>query len=148
MNISEQLIREIVEKVVAQACAAPQPFEKHVDKNSGVLVVKTDTVKPEPFEDGGKGVYLTDIVSLDESPRLGAGVMEMDHTSFAWTLNYDEFDYIIDGTLEVIVDGVKTVGNKGDIMLIPKGSSIIFSAPEFARFVYFVYPADWATQKA
>ena len=143
MNVSEQLIREIVEKVLLEAQGQP-PFEKHVDK-SGVLVVKTDTVKTEPFEQ--KGVSLKDIVTLEEAPRMGAGIMELDHTSFDWTLSYDEFDYVIEGNLEIEINGNVISGEKGDILYIPKGSHIHFQTPDYARFAYFVYPADWQSQK-
>ncbi|WP_312642414.1 cupin domain-containing protein [Hydrogenoanaerobacterium sp.] len=144
MNVSEQLIREIVEKVLLETQGNKASFEKHVDK-SGVLVVKTETVKTEPFEQ--EGVSLKDIVTLEEAPRMGAGIMELDHTSFDWTLSYDEFDYVIEGNLEIEIDGNVISGKKGDILYIPKGSHIHFQTPDYARFVYFVYPADWQSQK-
>ena len=72
--------------------------------------------------------------------------MEMEETAFDWTLNYDEIDYVIDGTLEIVVDGKTVTGNRGDILFIPKGSKIQFSAPNFARFMYVVYPANWNEQ--
>ena len=36
---------------------------------------------------------------------MGCGIMELDHTSFEWTLTYDEYDMVIDGTLEIEIDG-------------------------------------------
>ncbi len=142
MNISENLVREIVEKVLKEyAEAAPKPeFEKHTDP-SGILSVKTSTVKCERFEQDG--VALKDIVSLEEAPRMGAGVMELDHTSFEWTLTYDEYDFVIEGTLEIEIDGRVVTGHAGDIIYIPKGSHIHFQSPGFARYAYFVYPANW-----
>ena len=44
---------------------------------------------------------LKDVVTLEEAPRMGCGIMELDHTSFEWTLTYDEYDFVIDGTLEI-----------------------------------------------
>lgn len=145
MNISEALVREIVEKVLKETCLnSATAFEKEVDK-SGILVVRTESVKALPFEHGER-VYLTDIVTLEESPRMGAGVMELDKTDFEWTLTYDEFDYVIDGTLEIEIDGRTITANKGDTVFIPKNSHIHFKTPNFARFMYFVYPADWQNQ--
>lgn len=145
MNISEQLIRDIVEKVLKEAQGGNQPdFEKKVDK-SGILSVKTTTVKTERFEQDGVG--LKDIVTLEEAPRMGAGIMELDHTDFEWTLSYDEYDYIIEGTLELEIDGNVISGKAGDILYIPKNSHIHFRTPDFTRFAYFVYPADWQSQK-
>lgn len=119
-------------------------FDKKIDK-SGIMMIKTATVKPESFDTGVEDnqVMLADIVTLEESPNIGAGVMEMTKSEFAWTLKYDEFDYIIDGTLQIKIDDRVIEGRKGDIIFIPRSSSIRFSVPEFARFVYFTYPADW-----
>lgn len=147
-NIDRETLEKILKKVVAEELSKKvSTFEKYIDK-SGVGVIKTSTVKPEPFDTGKPGdkVFLTDVLSLDESERLGCGIMEMEETAFDWTLNYDEIDYVIDGTLEIVVDGKTVTGNRGDILFIPKGSKIQFSAPNFARFMYVVYPANWNEQ--
>lgn len=141
MNVSESLIREIVEKVLRESAnASAAPFEKHVDP-SGIIGIKTETVKCEPFEQAG--VKLKDIVSLQEAPRMGAGIMELEHTSFEWTLTYDEYDFVIEGTLEIEIDGRVVSGKAGDIIYIPKGSHIHFQTQGFTRYAYFVYPANW-----
>lgn len=143
MNVSEELIREIVAKVLQESvsASAPKPdFEKHVDP-SGIIGIKTSTVKCEPF--GQDGVTLKDVVTLEEAPRMGCGIMELDHTSFEWTLTYDEYDLVIDGTLEIEIDGRVVVGQPGDIIYIPKNSHIHFQTPNKTRYAYFVYPANW-----
>ena len=141
MNISESLIRDIVERVLREAVESEKaPFERHVDP-SGIIGIKTSTVKCEPFEQDG--VALKDLVTLEEAPRMGAGVMELDHTSFEWTLTYDEYDMVIEGELEIEIDGRIVRGGPGDIIYIPKGSHIHFQTPTFTRYAYFVYPANW-----
>lgn len=141
MNISESLIRDIVERVLREAVESEKaPFEKHVDP-SGIIGIKTSTVKCEPFEQDG--VALKDLVTLEEAPRMGAGVMELDHTSFEWTLTYDEYDMVIEGELEIEIDGRIVRGGPGDIIYIPKGSHLHFQTPTFTRYAYFVYPANW-----
>ena len=72
--------------------------------------------------------------------------MELDHTSFEWTLTYDEFDVVIDGILEIEIDGRVVTGHAGDILYIPAGSHIHFQTPTTARYAYFTYPADWQQQ--
>ncbi len=141
MNVSEELIREIVEKVLKEASAQKKPgFERTVDP-SGIIGIKSSTVKCEPFQQ--EGVALKDIVSLEEAPRMGAGIMELDLTSFEWTLSYDEYDMVIEGELEIEIDGRVVKGGPGDIIYIPKGSHIHFQTQSFARYAYFVYPANW-----
>lgn len=101
---------------------------------------RMDTGKP------GDIVYTKDLFSLSESPRLGVGIMEMKDTTFDWTLNYDEVDYVIEGSLSIIINGKTVTAGPGELILIPKGSSIKFSVPNYARFIYVTYPADWANQ--
>ena len=72
--------------------------------------------------------------------------MEMDRTTFDWTLNYDEIDYVIEGNLTIITGEGQVSAGPGELILIPKGSRIQFSVPEKARFIYVTYPADWENQ--
>jgi ethanolamine utilization protein EutQ len=144
----EGMVRKVLAEIIAEkgGCCGNDGV-RHVDK-SGIISIKLPRIKPEPFNTGKPGdkVFLKDLASLEESPRLGFGVMEMDHSSFDWTLNYDEVDYIIEGRLEIIKDGRTIAADQGEVILIPKGSSITFSSPGFVRFMYVVYPADWANQ--
>ena len=94
----------------------------------------------------GHQVFTHDLFTLEESPRLGAGVMEMRATTFPWTLQYDEIDYVLEGTLSIRSGGQTVTAGPGEMILIPKGSAIEFSAPDYARFLYITYPADWQGQ--
>ena len=142
MNISENLIREIVLKVMEEAGGSQCDCQRQVDP-SGIIGIKTDSVKLEPFE-GRNDVKLKDITTLEEAPRMGCGVMELtDGASFEWTLTYDEYDIVLDGHLEIEIDGRVVKGGVGDVIYIPKGSHIHFQTPDHARYVYTVYPANW-----
>ena len=89
MKVIEDLIREIVQRVLAESgkTETKEDFVKEKDP-SGIIKIQTDTVKCEPFKQ--EGVSLKDVVTLEEAPRMGCGIMELDHTSFEWTLTYDE----------------------------------------------------------
>lgn len=147
MQISKDQLEAVIRKVLMEEMGGfSPPMEKQIDVASGVLCVKGKKVVPKPFATGRPGtkVFLTDIMTLEESPRLMAGIMEMDESSFPWTLEYDEVDYIIEGVLEIKI-GERTVrGEAGDIIFIPKGTSISFASPGKSRFLYVTYPADWA----
>ena len=148
-RISDEKLQQLIREVVAETKGEiSPPFERSLDTASGVIAVRAALVKPEPFDTGKPGdkVFLSDIFTLKESPRLGCGVMEMERSRFDWVLNYDEIDYVIEGRLEIIIDGRKVVGEAGDVILIPKNTAIQFSVPDFARFLYVTYPADWEQQ--
>jgi len=91
-------------------------------------------------------VYTKDLFSLQESPRLGCGIMEMEQTTFLWKLDYDEIDYIISGSLTVHCGQSAVTAGPGEVILIPKGSAISFSAQGHTRFLYVTFPADWQKQ--
>lgn len=148
-NLLENIIRQVIEEKISDLNNSNVDFIK--ENKNGVISIKLDTVKvcEENRLDTGKAgdiVYTKDVLTLDESPRLGAGIMEMKQTTFDWTLNYDEIDYVIEGRLEIIINGQKVSAEKGEMILIPKGSKIQFSVPDYARFLYVTYPADWSNQ--
>lgn len=147
MEFDNELLRKIVREVISEVNDCNnESFQKEVDP-SGVIHIKTETVKCEPYDVGVPAkVALKDVVTLEESPRLGCGILEIDHSSYPWELTYDEFYYVIDGVLEILIDGRCIAGRAGDILHLPKGSSIHFSSSETCRAVYFTYPADWDNQ--
>lgn len=51
-------------------------------------------------------------------------MMEMKEIIFDWILNYDEIDYVIDGILDIIIDGRKVFVFLGELIFILKGSKI------------------------
>lgn len=142
MNVSEEVIREIVKQVLSESAgSSPKADFVKIKDPSGILKIQTDTVKCEPFEQ--EGVALKDVVTLEEAPHMGCGIMELDHTSFEWTLTYDEYDMVIDGILEIEIDGRVLSAKPGEIIYIPKNSHIHFQTPSKTRYAYFTYPADW-----
>ncbi len=150
MEIDEKILENLIRKVISEQLGNFQQDEtKTIDKKSGVITIKAPAVTTERFDTGKAGdqVFLKDAVTLEESPRMMFGIMEMkEGSAFDWTLGYDEVDYIIDGTLEITVDGVKSTAGKGEIIFIPMNTSVTFSTPDSARFMYVTYPANWSEQ--
>ncbi len=138
----EDLVRQVILEKLGCRCTAARGVRK-------VAVPALRTTEADRMDTGNPGdrVYTHDLFTLEQSPRLGAGLMEMENTTFPWTLNYDEMDYVIDGELSILVDGEKVTAGPGEVVYIPKGSSIQFSVSGRARFLYFVYPANWQEQK-
>ena len=140
--------RKMIETLVRQIVTEQLMPTKQVDP-SGVASIKLPeiTVSEEDRLDTGNPndiVYTKDLFSLEESPRLGCGLMVMKETTFDWTLDYDEIDYVISGKLDIIIDGRKVSASAGELILIPKNSKIQFSVAEEARFVYVTFPGRLA----
>lgn len=134
----EALIRQVLQEQLGGKAHGVRAVK--VPRESLTPADRMDTGRP------GDQVYTRDLFTLEQSPRLGVGLMEMTDTTFPWTLHYDEMDYVLSGRLEILVGGEKISAGPGEILYIPKGSAIQFSVTGHARFLYFVYPADWQNQ--
>lgn len=153
MDINRDTIEQMITQILAEKLGKEglQHQQEHRENAGNIIKVGVPHIKvseKDRLDTGHSGdqVFTHDLFSLEESPRLGCGIMEMERTTFEWTLNYDEIDYIIDGTLTIIKDGKSVTAGPGEIIWIPMGSKIQFSVPKSARFIYVTYPADWANQ--
>ena len=110
-------------------------------------VVRMANVQVEPFLDGkttpGTNVWLKDVVITQDRSPMGAGYMSLDKGEMQWTLTYDEIDIVLEGELVITRGSEQVRGKTGDVIYIPKGSSITFSTPNWTRFVYVVFPVNW-----
>ena len=152
MEVNKSTIEAIIREVLLEKLGEATGNDLCRTKlKEGIISVKVPQIRvsDEDLMNTGKPgdiVYTKDLFTLEESKRLGCGIMEMKDTTFSWTLNYDEIDYVIEGTLKIIMNGKSVTADAGELILIPKGSSIQFSVPGYARFLYVTYPADWANQ--
>ena len=110
-------------------------------------VVHMSNVQVEPFLEGktspGTNVWLKDVVVTQDRSPMGAGYMSLDKGEMQWTLTYDEIDIVLEGELVITRGNEQVRGKTGDVIYIPKGSSITFGTPGWTRFVYVVFPVNW-----
>ena len=132
-------IEELVRRVLLEKLGGNGPRVKKVE------VPRLDVAAEHRMDTGPPAdrVWTRDLFTLEEAPRLGCGLMVMERTTFPWTLTYDEMDYVIEGRLDILVDGQTVSAGPGEVLYIPKDTSIQFSVRDKARFLYFVYPANW-----
>ena len=93
-ELLEELIRKVIKRRIRKDWTGWNLNIKQMDK-SGVGVVKLNQMRKRVKMDTGNPkdqVTTTDLFTLQESPRLGAGLMEMKELHFLWTLTYDELD--------------------------------------------------------
>ncbi|MHC9332796.1 cupin domain-containing protein, partial [Clostridium perfringens] len=98
-NISKELLEKLVRQIIEEKLDGAVnndsvDFIINKDK-SGIMSIKLPTVKVDESNRLDTGnpidvVYTKDLFTLEESPRLCAGLMEMKENTFDWTLNYDE----------------------------------------------------------
>ena len=94
-------IEELVRRVLLEKLGGNGPRVKKVE------VPRLDVAAEHRMDPGNPAdrVWTRDLFTLEEAPRLGCGLMVMERTTFPWTLTYDEMDYVIEGRLDILVDG-------------------------------------------
>ncbi len=101
---------KIILEIAGEGCGGS--FEKTADP-SGIPLVSIPTVSPRRSTRARRDqVYLRTWSRLQESPRLGAASWRWRMSAFDRTLRYDEVDYIIEGTLEILIDGRKVTARR------------------------------------
>ncbi len=146
-NITEDIISRIVQEVVKSIAAADLALPQIVKEcdPSGIRLVRGESVVLDRFDTGvaTDKVGIKEILNTRECPNMATGFMEIEKTSFDWTLGYDELDYIVEGNMDITIDGKTYRGHAGDVFFIPMNTSITFSSPDYCKFFFSTYPANW-----
>ncbi|MCI6728564.1 MAG: ethanolamine utilization protein EutQ [Clostridiales bacterium] len=140
--MNRQELEELIRSVIQERLEGPRVLGADLTSLPVTEANRLDTGNPQDR------VWTRDLFTLAQSPRLGAGLMVMEKTTFPWELSYDEIDCVLEGQLTVEAPMGSVTAGPGQVILIPKGSKIRFSAPDRARFLYVTYPADWQNQAA
>jgi len=130
-----------------ESASSPGRGEASIQNLPPLKVVRMANVQVEPFLEGkttpGTNVWLKDVVVKQDRSPIAAGYMSLDKGEMQWTLTYDEIDIVLEGELVITRGREQVRGRTGDVIYIPKGSSITFGTPNWTRFVYVVFPVDW-----
>ena len=147
-QFTESLVAQLMEKVMKEKQSleqeAMQPGFDSGTGNGGIKVSDGSSVTFGRF-DGAQPhcVGLTDLVTAQDGSSMAAGFMQWENAFFPWTLNYDEIDMVLEGELHVRHEGETMIAKAGDVMFIPKGSSIEFGTTSSVKFLYVAWPANW-----
>ena len=88
-------LEQAVRAILLEQLGGPQVLQVDLPQVQVTEQNRLDTGNPQDR------VWTHDLLTLAQSPRLGAGLMVMEKTTFPWHLTYDEIDYVIEGRLTV-----------------------------------------------
>ncbi|MDR2696472.1 MAG: ethanolamine utilization acetate kinase EutQ [Deltaproteobacteria bacterium] len=146
-GVPEELVDQLIKKAVCRQ-AAPQQAEGAFQARTGPAGIKRiagGSITMGIFDGAGKEkrVGIVDVVTAEDGSSMGAGFMAWENCFFPWTLTYDEVDIVLEGELHIRCKGETVVGKAGDVLFIPKNTSIEFGTPGKVKFFYVAYPANW-----
>ncbi len=98
---------------------------------------------PYPGPPPEMSVRTGDVVTAADGSPVAVGYMAITKGSFPWTLTYDEAQIVLEGELHLGGDAGGKIGRPGDVLFVPEGSTITFGTPNWAKFVYVTFPANW-----
>ncbi len=147
-DVVDQLVKKAVSQQAMPAAAAPPPSEAGFQSQTtskGIKRVAGETVRMGIFEGAGSEnrVGIVDVVTGEDGSSMAGGFMAWENCFFPWTLTYDEIDLVLEGELHIRCNGETTVCKTGDVLFIPKNTSIEFGTPTKVKFFYVAYPANW-----
>lgn len=132
----------LLNDVTEETSEKPYSAETHA---SGIKLVRGDSVEMEFLETGTPGVKACyqEVIGSDDGCHMGSGFLEIDSSKFEWVLEgYEELDYVIEGSVNIIVDGQTFTAHKGDVFFLPNNAKVVWESPDKARIFYATYPAS------
>ena len=107
-----------------------------------VRIVKPDQRNPQPLDVPGATVQVSDAIVGKEN-NLAAGFTEyLKPSKLEWTFDYDEVFFMLDGTLEIHVDGRDPIEFEvGDLGFIERGTRSTIVVRDHAYLLHFTQPA-------
>lgn len=139
----EGMIRKILAEM-DEGGSEEQPARR-LDE-SGLIAIRAEEapLAEFPFDIGPARARarLARLATPEESPRLRFGLLELDATAFPWTVERDMVIYIIEGGLEINIDGRALAADAGGVFFMPAASALEISAPAFARCFYCTISSD------
>ena len=148
-DVLTQLICKVANEQKQSNCCGTEGVGTHqamFTTAAGIKRIKGDQVPMGIMDAVGreKQIGIADIVgAADSNSPMAAGYMGWKNCFFPWTLNYDEINVVLEGELHIRCGGETSIARAGDVLFIPKGSSIEFGTPSSVRFVFVSYPANW-----
>lgn len=129
--------RGILKDMMDLICEKPYIAETDC---GGLKVIRGNSVKFKELDTKNPNtkVFYRELIGEGDCP-INAGFLTIDDSSFDWELEYEEIDYIIEGTLKVIINGREFIAYSGDVIYIPSGSKISLSSPDKAKLFYTTY---------
>ena len=139
-------VRAIVAGLLAAGGAGvPAAVQKRPVRHASIREARL-TPFPYPGPPPEMSVNTVDVVTADDGSPVAAGYMTLTKGSFPWTLTYDEVQIVLEGELHLGGEAGGQIGYPGDVLYVPRGSSITFGTPSWAKFVYVTFPANWEDQ--
>lgn len=114
-----------------------KPYVADVDCG-GLKVVRGNTVKMDVFDTGNPDhkVFYQEIINATDGCSMNAGFITIEGCTFDWETTCEEIYHVVEGTLNVTVNGKVYTAKAGDAVFFPKGAKLAFGSPDKMKAFY------------
>lgn len=114
-----------------------KPYASETD-SSGLKVVRGKTVKLDVFDTGNPNdkVFYQEIINANDGCSMNAGFITIEGCAFDWETTCEELYHVVEGTLNVTVNGKVYTALTGDSVFFPKGAKLSFGSPDKMKAFY------------
>jgi len=114
-----------------------KPYIADVDCG-GLKVVRGNTVKMDVFDTGNPDhkVFYQEIINANDGCSMNAGFITIEGCTFDWETTCEELYHVVEGTLNVTVNGKVYTAHPGDSVFFPKGAKLAFGSPDKMKAFY------------
>lgn len=96
------------------------------------------------YQAEAKPIFLADVLEEGGPSPMSAGFARYGAgAANDWTVHYDEVLIVTSGVFSVVVAGRATTARAGELLFLPKGTTLTYRAEEPTELVYVSYP-HWA----
>ena len=126
----ESIVKKVVSARLTQASLNIPEQNTAMTIHGGVSLIKGNTLLDEGSGPAIPGkVLISDAIRCHQDSPLTATYMKWEKTSFTRTVESPEVNIVVQGELELTVDGKRLNAGPGDIVYMEKGALVDYSTP-------------------
>jgi ethanolamine utilization protein EutQ len=136
LNLDPEKLENLVRQVATVHLSESSSAIKHnpdqsVTQMGGVCFIKGNMIPSElsgsiPVDEK---VMVMDAFKCSDDSTLAGGYMEWSKASFNRMVDQNEINIVLEGELNLSVDGQTSVVKQGDMVYLPRGTEVLYSAP-------------------
>ncbi len=105
-----------------------------------------DQLNFAPRFEYGEQAQVAPLCGADDGSKLGVGVVRLTNASIPWTIKYDEFVLVLEGTFTVKMDDQELIASANQAIWLPAGTRLTYHS-DSALLLYAIHPTDWASRE-
>ena len=108
-------------------------------------VMSLDQLEFTPRFEYGDQAQVAALVGAEDGSKLGVGLVRMTQAEIPWTIKYDEFVLVLEGTFTVTTESGDLTARAMEAIWLPAGTSLTYRGDK-VLLLYAIHPTDWSSQ--